>query len=142
MSPEIGYVLRDAIAPRIAGAVPRCIQPIGCEDHQELIQDGITMAAKMVHRLEQQNKFSKVTPGNVAFYCLQHLKSGRRASGCSSADAHGTQAQLNGHTRLHLMSEVVSEAETGGEIHELHDVLSVDTKIPQPSPPGTWIGQC
>jgi hypothetical protein len=94
---EAGFVLHDPIAPRIAGAVPRCIQPIGCEDHQELIADGITMAAKMVDRLEQQNKFGKVTPENVAYYCLQSLKSGRRAGGCSLVDVPGVQAQLNGH---------------------------------------------
>jgi len=30
MSPEVGFVLPDAIAPHIAGAVPRCVQLIGC----------------------------------------------------------------------------------------------------------------
>ena len=129
MSPEIGYVLRDAIAPRIAGAVPRCIQPIGCEDHQELVQDGITMAAKMVDRLEQQNKFKKVTPGNVSYYCLQHLKSGRRAGGCSMADVHGVQAQLNGHSELHSLQEIVAETETG-DVLELHDTMTTTSDDP------------
>ena len=70
MSPEIGFVLRNAIAPRIAGAIPRCSFPIGCENHQELVQDGITMAARMVDRLKQQNQFSKVTMGKVVDYCF------------------------------------------------------------------------
>ena len=34
MSPQAGYVLSDEIAPRIAGVVPRSIQPVGAEDHQ------------------------------------------------------------------------------------------------------------
>jgi len=130
MSPQAGWILKDEIAPRIAAVVPRSIQPVGVEDHQELIADGITMAAKMIDRVETQGKLGKVSASNIAYYTLQHLKSGRRASGCSSADAHGIQSQLNGASRLHLMSEVVSENESGGEIHELHDVLSVDADDP------------
>ena len=130
MSPQAGWILQDEIAPRIAAVVPRSIKSIGAEDSQELVQDGICMAAKMVDRLERQGKLGKVTSSNVAFYCLQHLKSGRRANGCSTVDIMGTQAQLNGSTKLHSMSEVVSESECGSEIFELHDVLSNDNEDP------------
>ena len=80
MSPQAGWILQEEIAPRIAGAVPRSILCVGAEDSQELVQDGITLAAKMVDRLEQQGRLDTVTPGNVAYYTLQHLKSGRRAN--------------------------------------------------------------
>ena len=130
MSPQAGYVLRDEIAPRIAGVVPRSIQPVGAEDHQELIADGICMAAQMIERVESQGKLGKITASNIAYYCLQHMKSGRRARGSNTVDAHGTQTQLNGHTELHLMSEVVSQSETGDDIHELSDVISQDTEDP------------
>jgi 4-hydroxy-3-methylbut-2-en-1-yl diphosphate synthase IspG/GcpE len=130
MSPQAGWILQDEIAPRIAAVVPRSIQAVGAEDSQELVADGICMAAKMVDRLEHQGKLGKVSPGNVAFYCLQHLKSGRRAGGSSTVDAHGTQSQLNGASKLHSLSEVVSESECGNEIFELQDVISNDHEDP------------
>lgn len=130
MSPKSGYLLRDEIAPRTAAAVPRCVLCIGSEDSGELLQDTVVQGAKMIDRVEAQGKLGRVISGNVAFYCIQHAKSGGRASGCSMAEVHGTQAQLNGHTRLHPMSEVVSETETGDAIHELHDVISTDRENP------------
>jgi len=129
MSPQAGWILQEEIAPRIAGAVPRSVLSIGAEDSQELIADGICMAAKMVDRLEQQNKIGKVSPGNVSYYCLQHLKSGRRSMGSSSVDVHGSQTQLNGTTILHSLNEVVSVVE-GDEIFELQDVISQDEEDP------------
>ena len=122
MSPQAGWILQEEIAPRIAGAVPRSILCVGAEDSQELVQDGITMAAKMVDRLEQQGKLDKVTPGNIAYYTLQHLKSGRRAGGSSTVDVMASHTQLNGSTVLHSLNEVGSSDECGFEIFELQDV--------------------
>lgn len=130
MSPQAGWILQDQIAPRIAGAVPRSILCVGAEDHAELVQDGITLAAKMVDRLEQQGKLGKVTPGNIAYYTLQHLKSGRRANGSSRVDTYGTGTQLDGITQLHSLNEVVSVSESGNEIFELQDVISNDHEDP------------
>ena len=45
MSPQARLILQEEIAPRIAGAVARSVVCIGSEDHQELVQDGITKAA-------------------------------------------------------------------------------------------------
>ena len=101
MSPQAGWILKEEVAPRIAAVVPRSMQPVGAEDHQELIADGVCMAAKMINLFEAQGKLGKVSASNISYYCLQHLKSGRRASGCSLADVHGTQAQLNGASELH-----------------------------------------
>lgn len=88
------------------------------------------MAAKMVDRLEQQGKLGQVTPGNIAYYTIQHLKSGRRANGSSRVDAHGTGTQLDGITELHSLNEVVSVSESGNEIFELQDVISNDHEDP------------
>ena len=130
MSPQAGWILQEEIAPRIAGAVPRSILCIGAEDSQELVQDGITLAAKMVDRLEQQGRLDTVTPGNIAYYTLQHLKSGRRANGSSRVDVMASGTQLNGSTRMHSLNEVVSESECGFEIFELQDVISNDREDP------------
>ena len=130
MSPQAGYILKDQIAPRIAAVVSRSIQPVGAEDHQELIADGICMAAKMLERLEQSGKLNNgAGASNVAYYCLQHLKSGRRAAGSSSVDIMGTQTQLNGQSELHSLQEVVAETECG-DVLELHDTLSTATDDP------------
>lgn len=130
MSPQAGWILQEEIVPRIAGAVPHSILCVGAEDRQELVCDGITMAAKMVDRLEQQGKLDKVTPGNIAYYTLQHLKSGRRANGSSTVDVMASRTQLNSSTRLHSFNEVVAESECGFEIFELQDVISNDHEDP------------
>ena len=130
MSPQAGWILRDEIAPRIAAVVPRSIQAVGAEDHAELVQDGITMAAKMIDRVEAQGKLGKVTASNIAYYTIQHLKSGRRANGSSSVDIMATATQLNGSTRLHSLNEVVSQSEAGDEIFELQDVISNEREDP------------
>ena len=80
------------------------------------------MAAHLMDRLEAKGK--TVTPGNIAYYTIQHLKSGRRSTGSSYADVMGSGTQLKARTRLNSMEEVVvSNDETGGEIFLLHDVL-------------------
>jgi hypothetical protein len=131
MSPQAGWILREEIAPRIAAVVPRSVLCVGAEDHAELVQDGITMAARMVERLEHQGKLNNgAGASNIAYYTLQHLKSGRRANGSSAVDVHGSMTQLQGHVEPHSFNEVVSSSETGDEIFELHDVIASDDEDP------------
>jgi hypothetical protein len=113
---------------------------IGCEDVEELIADATAFAAKMIHNAEKTGKkitrsatgrHGDISAGNIAYYTIQHLKSGRRSVGYSAADVHGSATQLKGRTRLNSMEEVVaSDEETGGEIFLLHDVLSDDREDP------------
>jgi hypothetical protein len=130
MSPQAAWILQEEIVPRLCGAVPQSVRCIGSEESQELIADGICMAARMLDRVEQQGKLGKITPGNVAYYTIQHLKSGRRANGSSRVDVYGSSTQLNGASKLHSLSEVVSVSECGDEIFELHDVISNDHEDP------------
>ena len=88
------------------------------------------MAACMIDRVEQQGKLGQVSPSNIAYYTIQHCKSGRRANGTSSVDVMATATQLNGSTRLHSLNEVVAESECGFEIFELQDVISNDHEDP------------
>ena len=88
------------------------------------------MAAKMIDRVEAQGKLGKVTASNIAYYTIQHLKSGRRANGSSRIDVHGTGTQLDGYTELHSLNEVVAQSENGFEIFELQDVISNDHEDP------------
>jgi len=63
MSPQAGWILQDQIVPRLCSAIPNSVPCIGAEDHQELIRDGINMAARMIDRVESQGKLGKVGPG-------------------------------------------------------------------------------
>ena len=129
MSPQAGYILQDQILPRLKSAIPRTASMIGSEDAEELTQDSIALAAKMLHNTEQAGK--KATPGNIACYTIQHFKSGRRSTGSSIADVLGSGTQLIGRTRLNSLEEVVAyDEETGGEIFLLHDVLSKGEEDP------------
>ena len=129
MSPQVGYILQEQVVPRLRSAIPQVVHCVGSEDHNELIQDSIAMAAKLMHNLEAKGK--QVTPGNIAYYTIQHIKSGRRSTGSSYADVMGTGTQLKARTRLNSLEEVVaSNEETGSEIFELHDVLSTDAEDP------------
>ena len=130
MSPQAGWILQEEIAPRLGGAVPRSVLCVGQEDSEELVADSICMAAKMVERLEQQGKLGKVTASNIAYYTIQHLKSGRRAGGSSTVDIMASATQLNGSAKLHSLNEVVSESDCGFEIFELQDVISNDHEDP------------
>jgi len=102
---------------------------VGAEDAEELIQDGTTMAARLLIRSERDGK--KVTAGNIAYYTIQHVKAGRRFHKFSKVDVMAAGTQIAGRTRLSSLEEVVaSDQETGGEIFLFHDVLSRDEEDP------------
>jgi len=130
MSPQAGWILQEEVVPRLRSAIPRNVNCVGAEDPQELVQDATVMAARMIDRVEQQGKLGKVTASNIAYYTIQHCKSGRRAGGSSRVDVMATATQLNGTTRLHSLNEVVAEDESGFEIFELQDVISHDHEDP------------
>ena len=129
MSPQASWILSEEIVPRLRGAVPRSVRQVGAEDAEELIQDATVMAAKMLNRVESQGKLGKVGPSNIAYYTIQHMKSGRRSGGASSVDVLGTGTQLSGASKLHSLQEVVCEFE-GDEMFELHDIISNDHEDP------------
>ena len=128
MSPQAGWSLVHEISPRIAGAVARSVNHVGCEDSEELAQDGVCMAAKILASAERRGK--AVTPGNVAYFALQHLKSGRRSYGTSSTDPMHPATQIKRGARLCSFEDPVKEDECGGEPLTLAEVFSVQTEDP------------
>ena len=130
MSPETAWILQEEVVPRLHSAIPKSVLCVGAEDAEELVQEGITMASKMIDRLEHQGKLGTVTPRNIAYYTIQHLKSGRRSAGSSQVDVYGSSTQLNGSSRLHSLNEVVGLGECGDEVWELQDVISTDHEDP------------
>ncbi len=124
MSPSAGMLLVNEIRPRIQAAVGRgCVRPYGCEDVKELVADGVAIAARMLDSAEAAGK--KVTPGNVAFFALQTLKSGRRSNRAGRQDAMCPAAALDGHVAITSMDEPrgVTDDDPDGET-TLHDLLA------------------
>jgi hypothetical protein len=128
MSPQAGWILQEEIVPRLRSAIPRNVNQIGSEDAEELIQDATVMAAKMLDRTERQGK--TVTPGNIAYYTILHMKSGRRSIGSSNSDVLGTGTQLNGRSTTTSFDEPVHEETELGEEFTVNDVLSLDDEDP------------
>src|SRR4030095_10489007 len=110
MTPQAGQMLVNEIAPRLWLVVPACVETVGTEDVEELVQDGIAIGAQILHNLELREK--QVTPGNVAYYIILYLKSGRRSSGCGRTDALATSTQLDQNScPLSIEEEVGYDAE-------------------------------
>ena len=127
MSPQAGWILQEEVVPRLRVSIPRNVNQVGAEDAEELVQDATCMAAKLMHNVEQQGK--TVTPGNIAYYTILLMKSGRRSNGSTSVDACGIATQLNGRSQFHSFDEPV-EADELGELFTLNDVFSNDQEDP------------
>src|SRR5208283_4685439 len=126
MSPQSAWILQEEVVPRLRSAIPTQVNQIGSEDAEELVQDSICLAAKLLQNAELQNK--SVTAGNIAYYTILHMKSGRRSSGASTSDALGIGAQLNGRSSTTSFDECVQEE--GEEEFTVNDVLSFDHEDP------------
>ena len=131
MSPQAGVVLMQEVAPRLRSAIPQCVHKVGCEDDEELLADGVAMAAHLMDGLEQRGK--QVTPGNVAYYTLLHLKSGRRSYSTGHTDVMGSGTQI-GHNSMVLSfeEEVGWDAETDEAVN-LGDLLASSAEDPSMS---------
>lgn len=139
MSPQAGFILQTQVIPRLQSAIPNVVHCVGSEDAQELIQDSIAIAGKMMDGAEQTGKKvvrsasrggKEISAGNITFYTIEKLRSGRRSTGSSVVDVYGSGTQLNGTTRLNSSEEVVASNEEGGEIFTFNDVLSNDQEDP------------
>ena len=129
MSPQAGWLLQEQVVPRLRSVIPHAVHCVGCEDAEELIQDATAMAAGILHNAEAAGK--KVAASSVAYYAIQHCKSGRRSVGNSRVDVLAAGTQLNGHTRLTSLDEVAAvNEECGGDIFTFNDVLSNDQEDP------------
>jgi hypothetical protein len=122
MSPQAGWLLVNEIVPRLKSSISTSVGPVGCEDLQELVQDGTAIAATMLHSAETQGK--QVSPGNIAYYAVQHLKSGRRSTGFHKADPLHAAAQLSGRSRMHSLDEPIGSKEGNEEALILGETLA------------------
>jgi hypothetical protein len=126
MSPQTGCLLINEIAPRMR-ATARCLPKVGADDVEEVYQDGLAIAAKMLDNAEQNGK--EVTAGNIVWHASKQLATGRRSTYAGRTDTMAPSTMLDGNSRIaSLHGEVVSDQEPGGGVEStpLTDLL-VDT---------------
>ena len=128
MSPQSGVVLLEEVLPRLRSAIPQCVRKVGAECDEELLADGVAMAASMLHNLEERGK--TVTPGNVAYYCLLHLKSGRRSYSGGRTDVMGSGTQLDHSSMVLSMEEEVGYDPELDEAVRLEEMLTCSRDDP------------
>ena len=128
MTAQAGDLLVEQIAPRLRALVPKSVKPVGAEDTEELVQDAITIAAQMLHRVEQTGR--KFTPGNIAYYAVLHMRSGRRSQSANRTDTMAPGTQLDHKsTVLSFEEEVGYDPELDAPI-TLGDLLASDHEDP------------
>jgi hypothetical protein len=101
---------------------------VGSEDDAELLQDGTVMSAKILTNATKSGK--RVTAGNIAFYTLQHLKSGRRTVGYSGVDVLASGTQLNGRSTVSSIHEEVPMSSETDETVPVSELMSRDEEDP------------
>lgn len=129
MSPSAGQVLIDKIAPRLRSTIPASVIPCGAEDQEELLQDALTIAAQMLHRIEVTCK-KGITPGNIAYYVLLYMKSGRRSQSGSRADVMAPATQLDQKSSVQSTEELTGRDPETSEPTTLGDLLATDREDP------------
>ena len=94
MSSHADNVLVDEVVPRLRHLIPHHVAFVGAEDAEEVLQDATLMAARILARARANGK--AVTPGNVAYYTMLHIRCGRRSHSAGRSDAMGTRTQIVG----------------------------------------------
>jgi len=72
----------------------------------------------------------EVTCGNISYYTIQKLKTGRRSTGASCSDVLGSATQLYGRSRLSSLDSEAGSMDDVGEPLTLHDVLAANQEDP------------
>jgi len=128
MSPQAGILLLEEIAPRLRSAIPHVVGKVGIDDAEELVQDAIAVAAQMLDRVERQGK--QVTPGNIAYYTILNIKSGRRSTGSGRTDVMMAGTQLDGTSCVLSFEEEVGYDPELNEPIRLGEFLTASTDDP------------
>jgi hypothetical protein len=97
------YMLQE-VAPRLRAGLGSSMPRSGGEDDAELLQDGLVIALGLLRGAQTKSK--TVTPGNIAYYSIKHLRAGRRSTGFRKNDPLHPAAQLNG-CRVYSLDEPV-----------------------------------
>lgn len=131
MSPAAGQMLLNDIVPKLDGVIARGgVKTTGCEDLDELKAEGRAMAAELLDAAESKGK--TVTPGNIAYYTIQALKSGRRFGYAGRLDAMCPAAALDGKVSMVSLDAPIGESDDddASEERTLHTCLASSFEDP------------
>ncbi|MEQ2008279.1 MAG: helix-turn-helix domain-containing protein [Limisphaerales bacterium] len=129
MSSHVDNVLTDEIVPRLRHLIPHHVSFVGAEDAEELLQDATLMAARLLASARAKGK--QVTPGNVAFYTMLHIRCGRRSHSAGRSDAMGSRTQIMGLSRVtSLASPMPAPDDAPDESLTLGDMLASEAEDP------------
>ena len=127
MNRKTETLLLKEVAPRLLAAIPKTVPMVGPDDVDELVQDGVVIAIHLQRGARKVGK--KVSAGNLAYYTILALRSGRRSTGFKKNDVLHPAAQINGRARLESMDEPIHQGDDGDEL-TLHDCLAGNTEDP------------
>ena len=126
MDQKTGELLVTEVAPRVRSLV-QSLTPIGSDDHAELAQDSLVLAAALLASTQARGK--KVTAGNLAYFAVTATRAGRRSTGYRKNDVLHPACRLT-HSRVTSMEEPIGcESDDDGAL-TLHDVLSAQIDDP------------
>ena len=120
-------LILQEVQPRLQAAIAQSVPIVGAEDVQELVQDGTVIALRLLNSTARSGR--KVTGGNVAFYTVKMLRSGRRSTGERRNDPMHPKAQLNGTCSVQSLDEPVGFGEADEPL-TLGDCLAARTEDP------------
>src|SRR5438876_1604323 len=121
------FILQE-VQPRLQAAIAQSVPLVGAEDVQELVQDGTVIALRLLDSATRSGR--KVTGGNLAFYTLKMLRSGRRSTGERRNDPLHPKAQLNGTCAVQSLDEPLASYDDSDEHLTLGEALAARTEDP------------
>jgi len=120
------FILQE-VQPRLQAAIAQSVPLVGADDVPELVQDGTVMALRLLNSTTRSGR--KVTGGNVAFYIIKMLRSGRRSTGERRNDPMNPKAQLNGTCSVQSLDEPIGLGEADEPL-TLGESLAARTEDP------------
>ncbi len=128
MQSSVEHLLLHEVQPRLQAAIPHSVPFVGSDDVQELVQDGTVMALGLLQSAARSGK--SVSAGNLVFYTLKSLRSGRRSTGERKNDVLHPKAQLTGHSRVCSLDQLVVSENDLEESLTLGESLAAPTEDP------------
>jgi len=121
MTPSTEHLLLKEVQPRLRIAITRTVPVVGSDDQEELLQDGLVIALRLLNGARRSRK--NVSGASVAYYTLKCLRSGRRSTCYRKTDPLHPASQLKGHCRLHSFEEPVAVDRSTDESLTLGEML-------------------
>ena len=128
MSPSTEHLLLKEVQPRLRIAITRTVPVVGSDDQEELLQDGMVIALRLLNGARRSRK--NVSGASVAYCTIKCLRSGRRSTCYRKTDPLHPASQLKGHCRLHSFEEPVAVDRSTDESLTLGEMLPAREDAP------------